>query len=75
MKRYLLQYQGNAEDIISYDEADDDSDIDVEEGFRVMLSQFHLDTKGYAISLCRDILNSQLEGYATSNRKVKQILI
>ena len=61
--------------MISYDEADDDSDIDVEEAFRVMLSQFHLYTKGYAISVCCDSLNSELEGYATSNHKVKQMLI
>ena len=75
MERYLLQYQRNAEEIINYDEADDDSDIDVEEAFREMLSQLHLDTKDYAMSVCRDILNSKLEGYAISNRKVKQMLI
>ena len=37
MKRYLLQYQRNAEEIINYEEADDDSDVDVEEAFRAML--------------------------------------
>ena len=75
MKTYLLQYQRNAKEIINYDEADDDSDIDVEEAFRAMLSQLHLDTKSYAISVCCDILNSEPEGFAISNRKVKQILI
>ena len=44
MKRYLLQYQRNAEEIINYDEADNESDIDVEEAFRAMLYQLHLDT-------------------------------
>ena len=41
----------------------------------LMLSQLHLATKGYAISVYRDILNSKLEGYAISNCKVKQLLI
>ena len=75
IKRYLLQYQRYAEEIINYDEPDDDSDIDVEEAFTTMLSQLHLETKGYTISACHDILNSKLEGYAISNRKVKQMLI
>ena len=70
MKTYLLQYQRNAEEIINYHEADDDSDIDAEGAFRAMLSQLHLDTKGYAISVYRDILNSELEGHTISNRKV-----
>ena len=60
MRRYLLQYQRNAEEIISYDKSDDDSDIDVEEAFRTMLIQLQINTKGYAISLCRDTLNSEL---------------
>ena len=72
MKRYILQY---AEEIINDDELDDESDIDLNEAFKTMISELYLDTEGYAISSCRDILNSKLDGYAISNRKVKQLLI
>ena len=36
---------------------------------------FISDTKGYAISVCRDVLHSKLEGYAISNCKVRKMLI
>ena len=75
MKRYILRYQRNAEEIINYDEPDHGSDIDLNEAFKAMISELYLDTKGYAISSCRDILNSKLDGYAISSRKVKQTLI
>ena len=40
-----------------------------------MISQLNIETNEYAISTCRDILNENLEGYAVSNRKVKQMLL
>ena len=78
MKRYLLQYQRNTEEIINYDDDDDEyagTDSDLEEAFKQMISQLNIETNGYAISTCRDISNENLEGYAVSNRKVKQMLI
>ena len=75
MKRYILRYQRNAEEILNYDESDHGSDIDLNEAFKAMISELYLDTKGYAISSCRDILNSKLDGYAIGSRKVKQTLI
>ena len=78
MKRYLLQYQRNAEEIINYDDDDDEyagTDSDLEEAFKQMISQLNIETNGYATSTCRDILNENLEGYAVSNRNVKQMLI
>ena len=78
MKRYLLQYQRNAEEIINYDDDDDEyagTDSDLEDAFKQMISQLNIETNGYAISICRDILNENLEGYAVSNRKVKQMLL
>ena len=79
MKRYLLQYQRNAEEIINYDDDDDDeyggTDSDLEEAFKQMISQLNIETNGYAISTSRDILNENLDRYAVSNRKVKQMLI
>ena len=40
---------------------------DLEEAFKQMISQLNIETNGYAISTCRDILNENLEGYAVSN--------
>ena len=40
-----------------------------------MISQLNIETNGYAISTCCDILNENLEGYAVSNHKVKQMVI
>ena len=73
MKRYILRYQRNAEEIINYDEPDHGSDIDLNEAFKAMISELYLDTKGYAISSCHDILNSKLDGYAISSHKGKLI--
>ena len=77
MKRYLLQYQRNAEEIINYDDDDEyaGTDSDLQEAFKKMISHLNIETNRYAISTCRDILNENLEGYAVSNRKVKQMLI
>ena len=70
-----MMNQRNAEEIINYDEPGNGSDIDLNEAFKAMISERYLDTNGYAISSCRDILNSNLDGYAVSSRKVKQTLI
>ena len=48
MKRYILQY---AEEIINDDELDDESDIDLNEAFKTMISELYLDTKGYTIDM------------------------
>ena len=66
-------------DLSTRDDDDDDeyvdTDSDSEEALKKMIEQLAIETSGYAVSTCRDILNQNLEGYTVSNRKVKQMLI
>ena len=74
MKRYLLQYQRNADELMQEDDLGADSNNELHEAFNQMTSELNLATSGYSISACRDI-NEDLEGYTVNNRKVKQMLI
>ena len=75
MKRYLLQYQRNADELMQEDDLGTDSNNELHEAFNKMTDELNLATSGYSISECCDIINKDLEGYTVNNRKVKQMLI
>ena len=75
MKRYLLQYQRNAEELMQEDNLGADSNNELHEAFNKMTGELNLATSGYSMSACRDIINEDPEGYTVNNRKVKQMLI
>ena len=75
MKKYLLQYQRNADELMQEDDLGADSNNELHEAFNKMTGELNLATSGYSISACRDIINEDLEGYTVNNRKVKQMLI
>ena len=75
MKRYLLQYQRNADELMQEDDLGADSDNELHEAFNKMTGELNLATSGYSISACRDIINEDLEGYTVNNRKVKKQML
>ena len=75
MKRYLLQYQRNADEIVQEDGLDAYSNDELHEAFNKMTSELNLATSRYSISACHDIMNENLEEYTVNNRKVKRMLI
>ena len=75
MKSYLLQYQRKVQDILSIDEEEEDSGF-VQSAFSKLLEQIHLLEKGYALSTCREIINSFLNNEdEINNRRLKNMLI
>ena len=75
MKRYLLQYQRNADELMQEDDLGADSDNELHEAFNKMTGELNLATSGYSIYACRDIINEDLEGYTVNNRKVKKQML
>ena len=75
MKRYLLQYQRNADELMQEDDLGADSNNELHKAFNKMTGELNLATSGYSISACRDIINEDLEGYTVNNRKVKKQML
>ena len=71
MKRYLLQYQRNADELMQEDDLGADSNNEMHEAFNKMTGELNLATSGYSVPACLDIINEDLEGYTVNNRKVK----
>ena len=51
------------------------SNNELHEAFNKMIAELNLATSGCSISVCRDIINEDLDGYAVNNCKVKQMPI
>ena len=73
MNKYLKQFQRDFKD--DQDEEDVKDSKDVQEAFENLLSEIDVEKKGYALSDCRDKLNSHLKNYQVTNRKLKKMLI
>ena len=52
MKRYLSQYQRNADELMQEDELGADSNNELHQAFDKMTGKLNLATSGYAISAC-----------------------
>ena len=73
MNKCLKQFQRDFK--VDQDEEDVKDSKNVQEAFENLSSEIDVEKKGYALSDCRDKLNSHLKIYQVTNRKLKKMLI